>query len=126
MQFQIESKIGSMEYSNLALRISTGNRIRHRRESLGLSQTELAKLADTTQSQISKFEQEVSKIDAMVLKQIAAALGVSTDWLLGLDENPRPVPELVGDEAELLTIYRAMPTEQGMILKILRDIYEHR
>jgi transcriptional regulator with XRE-family HTH domain len=112
-----------MNNSNDAL-IMIGGRIKTRRAALGISQKELAKIAQVDPSLLSRYESGDVEPKAMNLSQLAGALGVSVDWLLGLDENPRPVPELVGDELELLSLYRDMPNLQNKILGIVRMLNE--
>jgi len=48
-----------------------------------MSQAGLAKLADVHQKNISKYENDGVVPSALVLKEIARALGVTTDFLLG-------------------------------------------
>ncbi len=48
-----------------------------------MSQADLAKLADVHQKNISKYENDGVIPSALVLKEIARALGVTTDFLLG-------------------------------------------
>ena len=53
-----------------------GTRIRLRRQSLGMSQTDVAKEAGITYQQFQKYEQGLSRISASRLALIAKALGV--------------------------------------------------
>lgn len=63
-----------------------GSRILERRSELGLTQNELAKKSGLSRQAIVKYEnnQRTPPIDAA--SQIAAALGVSTSWLIGESE----------------------------------------
>ena len=64
--------------------MSLGQRIRQRREQLGLSQSSLAHAAGVPQSRISEFESGTK--DSMTLdtaRRLARALGCSIDYLAG-------------------------------------------
>lgn len=70
-----------------------GDRIKALRESLGLSQTELAAalikdVPGVNQSQISQVERGVAGLRAETLALLARALETSTDYLLGLTDDP--------------------------------------
>jgi transcriptional regulator with XRE-family HTH domain len=62
-----------------------GARIRSAREAAGLSQPELARRVGTSQSQIWSWEAErkMPRLDSLAL--VATTLGVSADWLLGIE-----------------------------------------
>ena len=60
-----------------------GDRIKHCREKLGLTQKELAKKADLSVVQLSRYETNARKPDPDALKQLADSLDVSVDYLLG-------------------------------------------
>lgn len=66
-------------------------RIKKRREELGLSQADLAERMPGGREaglQISHYECERRTPSAAALKDLAKALGVSADWLLGLRDRP--------------------------------------
>ena len=65
-----------------------GQRIARRRRELFLSQEELARLADVTVQCISYAETGKRALRAENLLNLAAALNVSTDWLLSGDAAP--------------------------------------
>lgn len=85
-------------------------RIAERRHKLGLSQEELASQIGTSQRQISKYETGKNDPTGDVLAALARALDTTTDWLLGLTDNPerllRGEDDLSEDERELIEIYR--------------------
>jgi transcriptional regulator with XRE-family HTH domain len=66
-----------------------GNRIRARREKLGLKQQDLANALDISPQAVSKWERGENAPDITVLKPLARLLDVSTDWLLSVHEEPR-------------------------------------
>ena len=61
-----------------------GNRLTELRKARGLTQVELAKLTKTSQRAISYYENEAGYPPAAVLIELAKALQLSADELLGL------------------------------------------
>jgi transcriptional regulator with XRE-family HTH domain len=75
-----------------------GKRIERARQAKGLIQEQLAALAGVKQSHISRLENEdIKDIKGSTLRRLARALGVTTDELLGMDEEEELEP--VGSEA---------------------------
>ena len=66
------------------------NRIRDLREDRDLSQAEIAAIIKTTQQQYSKIELGKADICGEKLKLLAAFYNVSTDYILGLTNDPTP------------------------------------
>ena len=62
-----------------------GQRLREARISKGWTQRELADRANTYHSNVSHWESGRYDIYAWALARLAIPLGVSTDWLLGLE-----------------------------------------
>ena len=60
-----------------------GEKIKLVRMQKKMSQSDLAKAASVHQKNISKYENDGVVPSALVLKEIAKALGVTTDFLLG-------------------------------------------
>jgi transcriptional regulator with XRE-family HTH domain len=71
-----------------------GMKIRTKREQVGFSQQELARRVGMTQARISELEcGERTQMSLQHLRNMARALGVSADYLLGTwDEDAVPVP----------------------------------
>lgn len=63
--------------------------MREAREALGISQRELARRCGISEAQISKYEKGTIDPSSTFLKNIAEALNVSADYLLGLTNEPR-------------------------------------
>jgi transcriptional regulator with XRE-family HTH domain len=59
-----------------------GQKIRARRNLLGVSQTELADAAGITFQQIQKYEKGVNRVEASRLQQFSEALGVPPSYFL--------------------------------------------
>lgn len=64
-------------------------RLRDLREDHDLSQRQLAALLGMAQPQYSRYEQGLRDIPTPVLIQLARLYGTTTDYLLGLTNDPR-------------------------------------
>ena len=74
-----------------------GSRIRAMREYRELTQGQLAYKAQTTVTQISRLENdERPGAQAIIVARIAAALGTTVDYLIGLTDDSG-IPPLVGN-----------------------------
>jgi len=60
-----------------------GARLRARRKSIGLSQTELANRIGVSFQQVQKYERGANRVAGSTLVAIAAALEVTVGWLVG-------------------------------------------
>ncbi len=65
-------------------------RIREIRKERGLSQAKVAKRIGMEQTQYSRYERGENEIKVNVLIDICTALNVSSDYLLGLSDDPTP------------------------------------
>jgi len=96
-----------------------GDRIRHLREALHLTQRELSIKSGVSQGHLSNLENgNVSEIGSGSLYALARALRTNMAYLTGGGSDPRPRSEaklgdLEVDEAELLTNYRELKTQHG-------------
>jgi transcriptional regulator with XRE-family HTH domain len=87
------------------------DRLRAARDMRGLSQSELAKIAEMPPSSIAHFETGTRKPSFDTLRRLANALEVTTDYLLGRVEEPslaqsadplyRDVGKLTGNDRQL-------------------------
>jgi len=66
-------------------------RIKDLREDRDLTQTEIAKLLNTTQQQYSKIELGKSDISGTAIRKLAEFYNVSADYILGLIHDPKPL-----------------------------------
>lgn len=66
-----------------------GERISELRRSRGWNQVELAKRLSITKQTVSNWENDNIQPSIEMLVRLAKIFGVSTDYLLGLDEVPR-------------------------------------
>ena len=109
-----------------------GQRMRQRREDLGISQGRLGRHLGLTFNQIQKYEKGANRIGAGRLFQIAKYLGVPPSYFFeGIDENeahaavavPGAPPE-PGEEEDLLGAFRAIPdaATRASVLALARSL----
>lgn len=68
--------------------MTIGQRIKQKREELGMSQEELAKrLGYKSRSSINKIELDIQNLTQSKIKAIADALHTTTDFIMGWDEE---------------------------------------
>ena len=85
--------------------MTVADRIRNKRIELGFSQTELAERAHySDKTAISKIEHSGNNVTMKQLRRIAAALNVTTQYLLGWDEptvDEKGNPEIISHQVIL-------------------------
>lgn len=102
----MSSEFGSRSQKAAAIR---SERLRERREQLGLSQRELARLCGLGEVQVHRYEKGVSEPSARYLKILAEVMDVSIDYLVGLSDNPHGQigdKHLKQEELTMLDTYR--------------------
>ncbi len=82
-----------------------GDEIKKRRESVGISQNQLAKRAGCAQSTLSAIEKSTKKPSTETLRGIAGALGCTVAELMG--EAPESDGTITDAERRLLRAWRA-------------------
>lgn len=99
------------------------DRVRIRREELGLNQTELAKkMGYKSRVSINKIEKG-RPVSQKLIMRLAEALDVSPTYLMGWDENPEEQAEFEAsiltddDIMELIYDYRCLNGEQKKAVK---------
>lgn len=99
-----------------------GEKIKFARERAGMTQAELGKTCETTKQTIYKYETGVvTNIPLDRLQQMADALGVSSAYLMGWEEETSDEPLLTEEEIELVDLFRLIPKDaQQTILHKLR------
>lgn len=90
----------------------------------GISQKWLADAAETKEATISRYVTGVNKSSRLdILVNIAKALNVSTDYLLGLTDVPQYKSDMTAEERILLSAFRrASERDEGIIWSVL-DAY---
>ena len=94
-----------------------GQKIRTRRNLLGLSQTELADSAGITFQQVQKYERGANRVGASRLQQISDALGVSPFYFFeGAPNVGKKVPAPQEGELSEGAIISFLGTREGAAL----------
>jgi len=86
-----------------------GERIREMRRKMGLSQEDLARQIGIRGQQVYRYEAGENDPSADILRNIAQILGVTTDYLVGLSDDPtRQIREddLTPMELKLINAFR--------------------
>lgn len=91
--YNLDIVSGSEEYN-----IRLGRRIAERRAIAGLTQIELAKLIRRGRTTLANIEVGKQGVSAQLLHEIADALGVRADDILGRRVDEIPAPTLLGKE----------------------------
>lgn len=74
-----------------------GKRVKQARERAGMTQSELGAVFDKTGSLVTKIETGHSGLRWPALAKVARVLRVSSDWLIGLTDDPTPVADSLVD-----------------------------
>lgn len=97
-----------------------GERIRKARNEAHLTQEELAEKIDVGLIQINRYENGKNQPTADVLMRIASTLNVSSDYLLGLTDDPDPAVLSSGLTAKERAI--VMELRRGNAMKAIKVI----
>lgn len=96
--------------------IHVGARIRMRRKSMGLSQTQLADSVGITFQQLQKYERGANRVSASKLYGMAVTLQTSVAWFF---EGMPPLDSVVDGDKRTMAVRRFMATEEGVELASL-------
>lgn len=109
-----------------------GERIKARREELGMSQDELARMVGYKwRSSINKIELGGQRLPQKKIVEIARALRVTPSYLMGWEDNmyiddegnPALAAELTAIQEELVEkVFMLVPTYQTMLLDLIDKI----
>lgn len=114
---------------------SIGDRIRQRREQIGMSQADLAVLAGyKSRASINKMELGQRDLPQSKIKTIADALHTTPGYLMGWEDEPpededkkNSAPELSESALKLLDIIdRLSPENQQVMLKFAKVLLQER
>jgi transcriptional regulator with XRE-family HTH domain len=102
--------------------IDIGKRIAARRTELGLTQVQLATNMGLIQSLVSAYERGVLRLNAEMLVRFTQVLGVSADYLLGVDQ-PEPEKAFALKFTKRMSGIKKLPeSTQRHVLRMI-DIY---
>ena len=104
-----------------------GERLRKARENAGRLQIDVAVATNKHRTLINKVEQGNSSLSVEALTKVAVELGVSTDYLLGLTDDPTPTAQLQqqgepGCKTPLDAPTSALTQTELEALSIVRDL----
>lgn len=72
--------------------IKSTNRLRELREKRGKSGTEIAELLGISPQYYYDLEKGVKRLNEPLIRKLTEIYGVSSDYLLGYTDDPRPLP----------------------------------
>jgi len=101
-----------------------GARLTELRKAAGYTQAELATALDTTQRMIAYYETRAEKAPAALLPQMAQALGVSVDVLLGLKAAKKTKKPDTRLQRRLQQIEKLGPKERRQLLQVIDAFIE--
>lgn len=113
----------------MELKTTFGNRLKLRRTNCGLLQKELAEKVGITNRNISSYEKNDREPAYDTLIKIAKALDCSTDYLLGISDEPNycttRIPYIEDDLSRLIKMYQQLNKDgQTKILEAISDYVE--
>ena len=109
----VDYLIGSSEDSSPKILKTTGERIRHRREELGISQKDLAETIGTLSQNLYKYEQNIiENIPSDKVEALADALNVSPAYIMGWDLNTAPANSVIPERLHSLRESRGLTLDQ--------------
>jgi transcriptional regulator with XRE-family HTH domain len=97
-----------------------GQRLRQLREAAGYSRKRFAEILAMGEAQVARYERGESDATGDVLARIAKLFDVSTDYLLGLTDNPFPktLEGFAPDEIALLAARRRKDYREAIKLLV--------
>lgn len=98
--------------------------IKELRKKNGLKQSDLAKLLNTSVSNVSGWECGKWQPDQDTLSRLADFFRVSVDYLLGRTPDgytETATEKLTGDEYDIITFYRGIPDDQKKVVYALLE-----
>jgi len=101
--------------------MTVGERIAARRKELNMTQEELAKkMGYKSKSSINKIEKESSNVPLTKLEKVAKALDCDPQYLMGWDEEEKPLVNNDPELTELLESVRDNP-DLRMLFSVTKD-----
>jgi len=99
-----------------------GKRIKELREDKGLTQNELGDLLNLTKANISKYENEKLEPNIETIYKLGEIFNVSTDYILGQTDDPRPIDQVNKANQERIT--QALQGEPPELLDFWKELKE--
>lgn len=100
--------------------MTVGERIKKRREEMGMTVDELAEKLGKNRATIYRYERgDIEKLPIEILEPISHALNVSPGLLMGWTDEPakKTTSSLSSEERHLIDLFRQLtPKEQGSLI----------
>lgn len=100
--------------------MTVGERIKKRREEMGMTVDELAEKLGKNRATIYRYERgDIEKLPIEILEPISLALNVSPGFLMGWTDEPakKTTSSLSSEERHLIDLFRQLtPKEQGSLI----------
>lgn len=100
--------------------MTVGERIKNRREKIGMTVDKLAEKLGKNRATIYRYERgDIEKLPIEILEPISRALDVSPGCLMGWTDEPtkKTAPSLSSEEHHLIELFRQLtPKEQGSLI----------
>jgi transcriptional regulator with XRE-family HTH domain len=97
-----------------------GKRLKEARDRKGITQTYAAKMLGITNTALSNYERGFRDPDTDLLNKFARFYGVSSDWLLGLTNDPttpeQRIESAISDDTELLEFWQELKEREDLQL----------
>ena len=107
--------------------MNIGERIKEKRESLGLSQEDLAKkVGYKSRSSINKIEIDGRGLPQRKIKAFADALGTTPAYLMGWEEEVNFIDTLTSEEIELIKKYRSLDDYGKRTVRVIAQMENAR
>ena len=103
--------------------MSVGKRIKNRRKEMQMSQDDLASKIRITQATLSIYENGKGLPAADTIIQLATALDVSPNWLLGYDEDIVQRDDIAPDEKGVIQVLRDLSPENRARLVTMVNLF---
>lgn len=101
-----------------------GKRLASRRQEQGLTQHELAERIGISRGALSLYELGKRNPDFETLEKIAQILNVSTDYLLGRTDDPRPIDQINEENKQRITEALKNDPEAAELLEFWEELKE--
>lgn len=104
-----------------------GEKLKKLRTAKGLSQSELGKIAGISYVQIGRYEKDINMPSSKIIKKLADALEVDTDFFFGNGNEMRvDVKEVNANYEKLIRLVKEESQELYFLNKLLEDLaYKH-
>jgi len=98
------------------------NNIKKLRKKKQLSQKKLAEILSVHQSAVAQWETGRTNPDMSLLILLSNVFGVSTDYLLGITDNPTPYAEIKGSNMPNSNEWELVSPQEKEVLEMIKSL----